>query len=98
MGSSLRDSDGYPITDNPSHFPNLASHGHAIGFDVLDHSIPSYLMVNGMIVVELPAPVPHAIVPPVAPIVVASVVYVQLAFAPILSLNQEAWPVAAPVV
>ena len=38
---------------------------------------------------------PHAVVLPVAPIVVASVVYVQLAFAPVLSLNQEAWSVAA---
>ena len=54
--------------------------------------------MSGMIVVELPAPVLHAIVPPVAPIVVAFAVCVQPEFVPILSLNQVAWPVAAPEV
>ena len=58
-------------------------------------SIPSYLMVIGMIVVEVLAPVPHAIVPPVAPFAAASVVFVQLGFVPSLSLDLVALPIAA---
>ena len=90
--------DGFPITGSSYHFPSLASHGHAIGSDVLDGSIPTYLTVSGMIVVEGLAPAPHAVVPPVAPIVAASVVYVQLVFVPSLSLSQVAWLIAAPEV
>ena len=87
--------DGYPITGNLYHFPSLASHGHAIGFAVKSQAIPSYLMVIGTIVFEVLAPVPHAIVPPVAPFAAAFVVSVRLEFVPSPNPDLVALPIAA---
>ena len=87
--------DGYSITGNLDHFPSLASHGHAIGFDVKNQAIPNYLMVIGMIVSEVLAPASHAFVPPFVPFAAASVVFVQLGFVPSLYLDLVALPIAA---
>ena len=87
--------DGYPITGILDHFPSFASHGHAIGFVVKGHSIPSYLMVIGMIVSVALAPALHVIVPAIAPFPVASAVSVQLVFVPSQYPDLVALPIAA---
>ena len=60
-----------------------------------DRATPNYLMVNGMIVSEVRALAWHAFVPPFAPFVAASVVSVQLGFAPIQYLDLVVLPIAA---
>ena len=89
------DLDGHPITDILDRFPNSASHGHAIGQIVMDHSIPSYLMVIGMMVAEVVVPSLHVIVPAVVPFLAASVVFVQLVFFPSSFPDQVVLPIAA---
>ena len=90
--------DGYPIIGNLDRFPSFASHGYAIGRVVMDHSIPSYLMVIGMMVSEVVVPALHVVVPAVVPFLDASVVSVQLVFVPSPFPDQAARLVAAPEV
>ena len=86
---------GIPSIDILDRFPSFASLGHAIDWIAKSHSIPSYLMVIGMIVSEVLVPELHVIVHAVAPALVASVVSVQLVFVPSSFPDQVALPIAA---